>query len=101
EVGARTRKHHRVAGPDARRVGDEEHQRLAGHLVAELLGVVGVVATDPDDLAAWDDWREQPDVLERQLPLARDQADIERVTMQGPDQLAAGFSLDDAVCRVL
>jgi hypothetical protein len=45
------RQHDRHVGADQRRGGLEEEERLLGHGVAELFGMLGVVAADRHDLA--------------------------------------------------
>ena len=82
----------RLARPDHAGVGLEEQQRLVGYVVAELGGVGGVVAADPDHLAARQHRREQPDVGELVLLLGRLDPGVERV---------AGERDDDGVVRRL
>ncbi len=59
------RQHDGVAGPDHGGVGLEEQHRRGRHVVAELRGMVAVVAADADQLRARDDRGEQGDVGER------------------------------------
>ena len=64
-------------------------------------GVVGVVAADADHLAARDDRREQPHVLQRHLVAGGHDRLVERVALDLGDHLLPGLAVDDAVGRVL
>src|SRR6185437_8661946 len=80
----------RVVRPDQRGGRLEEEQGLLGHLVAQLGGVIGVVATDAHHLAR-QDRREQPDVGER--PALAGQLDVtERVTVDLRDDLTVAVA---------
>ena len=76
----------RVAGADHAGVRLDEHQRLVGHLVAQLGGVRGVVAADPDHLAARQHRREQSDVLELVLLVEQLDPDVQRVAGERDDR---------------
>src|SRR5690606_11994672 len=89
----------RIVRADHRRVRLEEGERFLGHLVAELGGVLGVVASDADDLRARDHRREQADVCDRDALPGGLQAAVDRVALDG-DQLVAVL-VQDAVLRVL
>ena len=79
-----------------------------GHVVAQLGGVGGVVAADPDDLAAREDRREQADVGELVLLLEQLDPDVERVAGEGHDDRVVGrlaelvdLAGDDAELRLV
>ena len=66
----------------------EEQHRLGGHLVAELRGVLAVVAADADELRTRDDGREQRDIGERHA-LARRLVSGEHRVAGEDDELTA------------
>jgi hypothetical protein len=82
---------------DHGRVRLEEDQRLVGHLVAELGGVLGVVAADAEHLAPRDHRREQAGVVERDALAGELDRRVERIPGDDGDLRA----LDDPEPGVL
>ena len=73
-------------GPDHRGAGLEEDHRLGGHVAAHLLGVLGVVLADRDDLAG-QHGREQAHLRAEEL-------------LPGVGDLTEGVRVDDAQAGV-
>ena len=77
-------------GPTTAVFGLRNISGSAGGLAAHLGGVVGVVAADADHLAARDDRRQQPHVVERHLHAGEHDRLVERVTLDLGDELVPG-----------
>ena len=104
QLGGDLRVDDRLPRPDHRGVGLEEGQRRDRDLVAELGGVRGVVAADPDHLAAGDDRREQAYAVELLALAGRLDRHGDRIAGQHRDRVrvpaAVLGELDDSVLRV-